>query len=185
MFVFRSSGLAAAGVAALLVAAASPAAAQSPKCEAEVRAAGEASKSRSLVAYPSSLFAWRREAEAKYGKQFRAWRNAQDRRIDCKQDEKSRLWVCTRVAKPCEGAGILKDIGIVDKAPPLTARLKIRDQGEQVKILQQLLNDHGYKLEPDGNFGSGTDKAVRDFQKREGITVDGIVGTTTRERLQS
>jgi len=184
MFVFRNSIRAIVGGAALLVVAAVPASAQAPECKDKVRAAGEASKSRTLVAYPSSLFAWRREAEAKFGKDYRAWRNAKDRRIDCKQDEKSRLWVCTRTAVPCQGQGILSRIG-VDDSQPLTARLKIRDQGEQVKILQELLKSQGFDLTVDGDFGSGTDKAVREFQRREGITVDGIVGTETRKRLQS
>jgi murein L,D-transpeptidase YcbB/YkuD len=184
MFVCRKAIGLLAGAAAMLAVAAAPAFAQEAKCEGEIKAAGEASVSRSLVSYPSSLFAWRREAEAKYGGEFRAWRNAQKRRIDCKQDEKSRLWVCTRTAVACTGKGVLAAIGVT-KPPVLTARLKLRDRGDQVKVLQELLNSHGYNLEVDGNFGSGTHAAVRDFQKREGLKVDGIVGTMTRERLQS
>lgn len=57
--------------------------------------------------------------------------------------------------------------------------LKKGAKGEQVKTIQRLLLALGYSLAPygvDGDFGSVTDKAVRAFQKAEGLSVDGIVG---------
>ena len=48
--------------------------------------------------------------------------------------------------------------------------------GNDVKALQQLLNRLGYGLTEDGIFGGGTDAAVRSFQKKYGLTVDGYVG---------
>ena len=41
------------------------------------------------------------------------------------------------------------------------------------------MNSAGYKLDVDGQFGSKTQSAVRDYQKKNGLTVDGIVGTNT------
>lgn len=38
---------------------------------------------------------------------------------------------------------------------------------------------------PDGLFGPGTKKATEDFQRDQGITVDGIIGPVTWERLAS
>ncbi|MGE0629279.1 MAG: peptidoglycan-binding protein [Hyphomicrobiaceae bacterium] len=182
MFVKPMRVLAVSATATVLLCAPSLAA---KECKDEVKATGEASVSRSLIAYPSSLLAWRKAAESAYGAEYRAWRNASDRKIDCKQQsEGKKLWVCTRVAKPCTGEGILSIVTGGSK-PILTERLKLRDEGDQVKVLQQLLRAQGYDLEVDGNFGSGTLKAVRDFQSREGLKVDGIVGTATRDRLMS
>ncbi len=47
-------------------------------------------------------------------------------------------------------------------------------KGAPVKRLQQKL-----KVEADGDFGPGTEKAVRDFQQSAGLTVDGIAGPDT------
>ncbi|RMI02396.1 MAG: lysozyme [Calditrichaeota bacterium] len=50
---------------------------------------------------------------------------------------------------------------------------------DAVKELQRLLVKHGYSLNPDGEFGRGTEAAVKDFQRRQGLDDDGIVGPTT------
>lgn len=59
--------------------------------------------------------------------------------------------------------------------------------GEQVKALQRMLYAMGYKLGSnnpiDGSFGSMTDAAVRAYQKNKGLTVDGIVGQQTWNKL--
>lgn len=52
-------------------------------------------------------------------------------------------------------------------------------QGNDVLELQKILNQNGYKLTEDGIFGSKTDAAVRDYQQKNGLDVDGIVGTNT------
>ena len=57
--------------------------------------------------------------------------------------------------------------------------LKINSQGNQVKKLQELLNKLGASLQVDGKFGDGTEKAVKKFQKDQGLEVDGKVGNNT------
>ena len=52
-------------------------------------------------------------------------------------------------------------------------------QGSDVKTLQELLNKNGANLTVDGIFGNQTKKAVQDYQKANGLAVDGIVGTNT------
>lgn len=52
-----------------------------------------------------------------------------------------------------------------------------------VKILQALLNSHGYPLSADSVFGSKTGQAVISFQELEGLTKDGIVGEKTWIKL--
>ena len=54
--------------------------------------------------------------------------------------------------------------------------------GKQVKTLQSLLIGYGYscgKYGADGEFGSGTDSALRKYQKANGLTVDGVAGPKT------
>jgi hypothetical protein len=56
-------------------------------------------------------------------------------------------------------------------------------RGEDVKWVQWNLAKH-YNLEVDGSCGSGTDKAIRDYQKKHGLTVDGKVGAKTRQAMR-
>ena len=52
-------------------------------------------------------------------------------------------------------------------------------KGPAVEQLQKQLNQAGYKLNVDGDFGSRTQAAVMDFQKKHGLAVDGIAGPKT------
>ena len=67
-----------------------------------------------------------------------------------------------------------------------TLRLKDkpRMQGEDVREMQTRLNVHGVACDIDGVFGPATDTAVRTFQKRKSLVVDGIVGRKTWEALR-
>ena len=58
-------------------------------------------------------------------------------------------------------------------------QLSYGSQGSDVTELQKLLNQNGYKLTVDGIFGSQTQSAVRDYQKKNNLTVDGIAGDQT------
>lgn len=61
--------------------------------------------------------------------------------------------------------------------------IKKGSKGESVKWLQYELNKHGYKLSVDGDFGAKTEAAVRDFQSKNKLVVDGIVGKNTIRSL--
>ena len=59
-------------------------------------------------------------------------------------------------------------------------------QGGAVKQLQSELNKRGYQLDEDGIYGKKTKAAVRDYQKKGGLTmVDGIAGDETWGSLLS
>lgn len=57
--------------------------------------------------------------------------------------------------------------------------LKIGSTGAEVKTLQEALNKKGYKLVADGIFGQGTLTAVKQFQSKNNLYPDGLVGDKT------
>lgn len=61
--------------------------------------------------------------------------------------------------------------------------LKIGDKGEKVTRIQRLLNSSGSSIKVDGTFGPETRKAVLEFQERNGLAVDGVVGPKTLSQL--
>lgn len=65
--------------------------------------------------------------------------------------------------------------------------LKKGSKGDDVTDLQKLLLQHGRDVGSygaDGDFGGGTDTAVRQFQASENLGVDGIVGKMTWAALE-
>src|SRR5262245_38886168 len=75
-------------------------------------------------------------------------------------------------------------------APPL----RKGERGDAVALLQQALLDVGFRMPittrngakaPDGIYGDETVKTVWTFQKREGLSNDGIAGHGTLHRLDS
>ena len=69
---------------------------------------------------------------------------------------------------------------------PTSAALRNGSQGAAVETVQQRLKTLGYLTgSVDGTFGNGTEKAVREFQSINGLTVDGVVGARTMEKLMS
>jgi hypothetical protein len=56
-------------------------------------------------------------------------------------------------------------------------------EGEDVRALQILLSGRGCKTDADGIFGPKTKKAVEKYQKKVGLTVDGIAGKDTLSNL--
>ncbi len=67
--------------------------------------------------------------------------------------------------------------------PASWPRVERGSRGVDVVTLQHLLNATGETLTVDGNFGSGTEAAVRQFQSANGATADGIVGMMTWSKL--
>jgi peptidoglycan hydrolase-like protein with peptidoglycan-binding domain len=55
--------------------------------------------------------------------------------------------------------------------------------GSGVEYLQTVLNGMGYTIKVDGFFGLKTKDAVMDFQKKNGLTADGIAGPKTFAKL--
>lgn len=56
--------------------------------------------------------------------------------------------------------------------------LKIGSSGELVRLLQQKLG-----ITADGSFGPGTERAVKEWQAKNGLVADGIVGEITMSKM--
>ena len=56
-------------------------------------------------------------------------------------------------------------------------------RGNFVSLLQFILNGYGYDLDTDGVLGAITEDAVKDFQRKNGLTEDGVVGGNTWKTL--
>jgi Putative peptidoglycan binding domain len=62
--------------------------------------------------------------------------------------------------------------------------LKLHDNGADVIEAQGLLNRAGAILDPDGDYGGGTEAAVREFQTANGLPVTGTIDADTWQRLR-
>ena len=85
-----------------------------------------------------------------------------------------------------QGGTLGSTTGTTKPTTGTTRVLQIGSKGEDVRRLQDGLNRvfPSYSLlVEDGSYGTATAAVVREFQKRSGLTVDGIVGTRTRESL--
>lgn len=61
--------------------------------------------------------------------------------------------------------------------------ISVGTSGYLVYLLQAALHVNGYPTALDGIFGPNTQQMVRNFQRDKGLTVDGVAGPNTFERL--
>lgn len=75
---------------------------------------------------------------------------------------------------------------VVTATPTDDGTLRNGDTGDKVRALQQQLKNLGYYTgSVDGDFGSGTEEALREFQRVNGLSVDGVAGRQTLSLLES
>jgi hypothetical protein len=78
------------------------------------------------------------------------------------------------------GKDVDGDYGKKTNAAVQKNNLRRGDKGDLVKVLQGLLVCNGYKdAYVDGSFGGGTESAVKEYQRKKGLTVDGVAGSGT------
>lgn len=65
----------------------------------------------------------------------------------------------------------------------LTKELKRGDTQGQVKLIQEWLCLHQEAVGTDGDFGPATERAIKSFQAKNGITQTGVVDNNTFEKL--
>ena len=166
---------------------------QAKECKDELVEAKGKYKLTRIMAYPSSLFAWRKTVDGIHGPAYHSWRRASQRNVDCAKvpNEVGKMrWQCTRTALPCakngkgDGtSGTINDGGYNDNPQYPGETLYKGRSGRDVRALQVMLKEAGYNVTIDGDFGNGTRNAVKAFQKTEAIQVDGVVGRETWDRL--
>src|SRR5690606_20329627 len=61
--------------------------------------------------------------------------------------------------------------------------IKIRSRGQEVHFLAEILKKQGYNVLVSNFFGSDIDAAVKDFQLKNSLVVDGVVGLKTWMKL--
>jgi hypothetical protein len=90
----------------------------------------------------------------------------------------------TRVREFESSRGLTVD-GVVDAStwPSLVVTIRRSDTGSAVRAGQLQLNRYGYALSVDGVFGPATEASVRDFQRQNGLTIDGVVGVNAWRTL--
>lgn len=89
-------------------------------------------------------------------------------------------------AVPAENANIQLPTPIPFTTPDATVTLRTGSRGEYVRLLQERLSVLGYYSSAvDGDYGSGTLRAVATFQQLHGLDADGVAGRKTQELLYS
>jgi peptidoglycan hydrolase-like protein with peptidoglycan-binding domain len=69
---------------------------------------------------------------------------------------------------------------------PTSSAMRLGDQGDDVRYVQQRLKDLGYLSgKVDGVYGSATETALKAFQAANGLSADGLVGKRTMDKLES
>jgi murein L,D-transpeptidase YcbB/YkuD len=109
--------------------------------------------------------------------------------INCYYSPKFALSVVKRLSRSNPQIALKKCINFspnwffCSSSLPTLARSDRPVQDEDVRYLQQFLNQKGYPVATDGLFGSKTEQAVINFQKKQQMAIDGIVGPQTWSEL--
>ncbi|MBR6705160.1 MAG: peptidoglycan-binding protein [Clostridia bacterium] len=87
----------------------------------------------------------------------------------------------------CLTAAIVIAIGLFVMPGEALAYQKLQrgDSSPEVLRMQNALKTLGYNLIADGKYGASTEAVIRVFQKTYGLTVDGVAGQATLEKLYS
>lgn len=74
--------------------------------------------------------------------------------------------------------------GSLNTEVSIEALSKNGSRGSEVRAIQERLKSWGYNIKSvDGIYGAETEKAVREFQRKNGLTADGIAGPATLKAI--
>lgn len=88
-------------------------------------------------------------------------------------------------AEPASGGGSADPAAkkAEKKDDPNVGPARLGATGGKVVTVQKRLQAHGWNLYADGDFGGGTDAALRQFQAAYGLSADGVAGPSTLAAL--
>lgn len=72
-----------------------------------------------------------------------------------------------------------------DAVAPVPLTMRRGDSGTEVTRIQKLLYDLGYEMVVDGDFGPGTEGAVKKFQAEHGLAATGTVDAVTEGAIEA
>jgi peptidoglycan hydrolase-like protein with peptidoglycan-binding domain len=156
---------------------------------AVVATAGATAASHASAAKPKAT-AWPIVRKGATGGRVRAIQYLLNQRINAKLKVDGSFGTSTQAAvKSFQRKVKISVDGVVGPTTwtKLIITVKKGSKGNAVRAVQwQLRNQYGYKtLAVDGNFGTSTQSAVKGFQKKYKLSVDGIVGNATWMALES
>lgn len=99
--------------------------------------------------------------------------------VESKQAEVERM-----AAEQAQALDELKSTGASQVKTNISVKMREGTRSEKMRDIQQALKNAGYydgKI--DGIKGKGTKKAIKDFQKANGLKADGVVGRKTWDLL--
>ena len=87
----------------------------------------------------------------------------------------------------CLTAAMIIALGVfaMPRSAQAYQKLQRGDSSAEVLQMQTALRSLGYNLTADGKYGASTEAVVRVFQRTNGLTVDGVAGQATLEKLYS
>lgn len=93
--------------------------------------------------------------------------------------------VATSLADDVREEADLEPVAVIDPDCTLSVRLELGDEHDEVPCLESQLIDAGVLVNvvPDTVFDEATEAAVRAFQARNGLVVDGVVGPQTATQI--
>ena len=126
---------------------------------------------------------WRRETLYRYGESWAEFERARDASVErCAHTSFGLLLRCEARGKPCE-VPFTNRSPIYEFAPTTCRSSDSRNCNPNVKTMQQKLVDKGCRTKVDGAFGTGTSSAIRCFQQKAKLPVNGELDLATARAL--
>jgi peptidoglycan hydrolase-like protein with peptidoglycan-binding domain len=107
--------------------------------------------------------------------------------IAAKAKEWAKSYPPGTIVTSLHGAGRVDEIPVANVKTATNAQtmLRLGTSGAAVRSMQELLHRAGYAVEVDGDFGPSTKEAVMQFQKINGLEIDGVAGPSTLAKLDA
>lgn len=134
--------------------------------------------------------AWERQVLTFFGERYRDWKKAACKKVYCVHASFAGSRRCTYSAFPCASDA---DADVVEglSARQLDPRVQVQQQrmdreltASEIKEMQELLSEAGYRVWADGVLGDQTLTALAEWQRRRGLPSNGTASWENLEKLR-